>query len=247
MRDDIRQGAGWPTDQCLARLSAEQKAQVLRQVEFHLHAPPSEEVRLNEVVSLHVQIRSGVTRPMSSKALARWLWEHQAYYRDQRVLDVGTGSGLQGLTCLLGGASEAVLSDVTDSAIECAGDNLRTSGLGSRGRVVRSDLFDAMKSEEGEFSLIVFAQPFFAGHPIPEYEFTRGMLDPGDLLVCFFAGARRFLRPSGRMVLMAWDFAGDTNDPTLVGSAQGYRVVSIDTCRDLGGIQQGTFSVIVFE
>lgn len=231
-------------DECLETLSTEQKAQVLQQIRYHLGAPPHVDVVLNDVVSMRLQVGPGVTRPMSSKGLAQWLWAKPKLFYRRSVLDMGTGCGIQGITCLLGGCECAVLCDVTSSSVECAARNVKGAGLAERSRVVRSDLFEAMTQAQA-FDLMVFAQPYFAGLPLPEFEFTRGMLDPGQLLNRFFSEARKFLKPSGCIVMMGWKFAGPVNDPASVGRAHGYEVLESYGYKDPDGIQCGSFEILV--
>lgn len=230
----------------LSRLPPEQREQVLMQVQFHLQAPPVEEVVLNDVLTLRLRIAAGVTRPMSSKRLARWLWENPTLFRGRSVLDMGTGSGVQGITCLLGGARRAVLSDVTWSAVNCARANVAALGLLPQATVVRSDVFDAIPPNEAPFDLIVFAQPYFGDDPLVGHECTRGMLDPGLLLPRFFASARTFLVKGGRLVLMAWNFAGIVNDPVLVGRQHGWVPSQVEQCDDVGSVQRGVFNIVTF-
>lgn len=227
-------------------LTPEQRAQIIRQIQYHLDSPPHEDVFLNKVISLHLPVSCDVTRPMSSKGLARWLWDSPNLYFRKRVLDMGTGCGIQGMTCLLGGADYVLLSDVSQEAVKCAESNLVDSGLGGRADVRVSDLFEQLGGVE-PFDLIVFAQPYFVGSPISEYPFTRGMLSGQDLLPRFFQSARHFLRPGGRLALMGWSFAGAASDPVLVGPRYGFEQICKDMYRDDAGVQQGEFHVVLFK
>lgn len=229
----------------LSSLSPPQRAQIIRQIEYHLKAPPYEEIKLSDVVFLRTHICSGVTRPMSSKGLAQWLWRSPDLYFRKRVLDMGTGCGVQGITCMLRGAEFVLLSDVTAEAARCAQDNLNASGLGARGKVQVSDLFESLRTEDA-FDLIVFAQPYFEGTPLPQFPFTRGMLARGDLLNGFFQKARGFLRPGGHLVLMGWSFAGKANDPGVAGPKFGFTQIRRDLYRDESGVQHGEFHVVLF-
>lgn len=229
----------------LAGLTADQRRQLLNQVAYHLGAPPHEQVSITSLLSLKLQIDPGVTRPMSSKGISRWLWHASESLYGKHVLDMGTGCGIQGITCLLAGAQFVVLADVTNAAVECAGKNLLASGLQLRAQVLESDLFAALPKRE--FDVIIFAQPYFAGRPLRDYACTKGMLNDGTVLRRFFYDARPFLRPRGKIVMMDWSFAGDTNSAVRVGMANGYRVMELVEYVDPKGVQTGQFQVVVLE
>lgn len=230
--------------QLLSSLNEQQRAQILRQIQYHLQAPPLEELQLNQAISLLFHIMPGVTRPMSSKGLAQWLWNSSNLYRNKRVLDIGTGCGIQGLVCLLGGAESLLCTDILDAAIQCAKFNLQAAGLETRAQLQVSDLFDSIDNQSG-FDLIVFAQPYFSGNPLPDYEFTRGMLDPEGLLPRFFQGARRFLNPEGQLALMGWKFAGQGNDPEFIAPGFDFQIVHKESYLDWSGVQQGEFHIVL--
>ncbi len=234
------------TKDSLSLLNEKQKAQILRQIQYHMDAPPFENVQLNSVITLHMDIMPDVTRPMSSKGLAKWLWSNTDLYRNKKVLDIGTGCGIQGIVCLLGGAESVVFTDIMQAACKCAKNNLHKAGLENKGKIEMSDLFDTIKSKK-IYDLIVFAQPYFSGKPISGYEFTRGMFDSEELQIRFFKEARKYLNTKGRILLMGWDFAGKKNSPTYIGPQYGFRITKKDIYYDWVGVQQGEFQILLFE
>lgn len=209
-----------------------------------MEAPPWEDLDLNSLLSLRLRILPGVTRPMSSKGLAKWLWRSSELYRNKNVLDIGTGSGIQGIVCLLGGAHSVLMTDIVQPATVCTQMNLDELGLAQRAAVQLSDLFNSI-TDSAQFDLIVFAQPYFSGKPIESYEFTRGMLDPDGLLHRFFRDARNFLRPDGRLALMGWNFAGVENSPAFIGPQFGFKLTHKELYYDWKGVQQGEFHVVL--
>jgi hypothetical protein len=144
---------------------------------------------------------------------------------------------------LLGGAALVVMSDVNAQAVACARLNSREVAGGDRMRVARSDVFDGLGARE-KFDLIVFAQPFFGGKPVPRLGFTIGMLNDGSALTRFFRGLRSRLTPGGRAVLMRWPFAGPTNDPLRAARGAGWRASVVAELESVAGVQVGRFEVV---
>ena len=74
------------------------------------------------------------------------------------VLDMGTGSGVIGLTAARLGARVTGL-DINPDAIACSNDNARANGLASRFTAIESDLFEALPGGT-LFDLILWNPPF---------------------------------------------------------------------------------------
>jgi release factor glutamine methyltransferase len=120
-----------------------------------------------------------------------------------RVLDMGTGSGVNGIVAAAC-AREVVAVDVSPAAVECARRNGERNGVATRFHAVVGDLFDHV---EGRFDLIVFDPPFrwFAPRSMAE----RGMADENyQTLTAFFDQAAGFLTPDGR-ILLSFGTTGD--------------------------------------
>jgi release factor glutamine methyltransferase len=77
-----------------------------------------------------------------------------------RVLDMGTGSGVNALLAASRGASVRAV-DINPEAVAAAQRNADRNGLGDRIEVRRSDVFSAV---DGAYDLIVF-DPRSAGSP----------------------------------------------------------------------------------
>jgi release factor glutamine methyltransferase len=121
----------------------------------------------------------------------------------ERVLDVGTGSGVNGILAATRGAC-VVAVDVNPYALDAARANAARNGVADLVDVRDSDVFSGV---EGIFDLIVFDPPFrwFTPRDIRELASTdtnyRAMTE-------FFAEAQRHLAPAGRM-LIAFGTSGD--------------------------------------
>jgi len=75
---------------------------------------------------------------------------------EDRVLDLGTGSGVNGIVAAAK-SGDVVAVDVNPIAVECARQNAELNRVGSRIDVRESDLFENVA---GRFDLIVFDPPF---------------------------------------------------------------------------------------
>jgi release factor glutamine methyltransferase len=113
-----------------------------------------------------------------------------------RVLDMGTGSGVSGILAARKGAI-VVAVDVNPKAIACARGNAKRNGVAERMTFARGDVFDGV---EGDFDLIVFDPPFRWFKP-------RDLLEAGSTdenyraLTRFMAEVKGRLRPNGRVLL----------------------------------------------
>jgi release factor glutamine methyltransferase len=124
----------------------------------------------------------------------------------QRLLDVGTGSGVIALTLALAWPeAEVMAADLSADALALARENATRHGLSPRVRFVESDLFAGV---EGEFDLIAANLPYIdttaIGALAPEVRRDpRAALDGGadglDLFRRFIPAARDHLR--GRLAL----------------------------------------------
>jgi release factor glutamine methyltransferase len=113
-----------------------------------------------------------------------------------RVLDMGTGSGVSGILAARKGA-RVVAVDVNPTAVACARGNAKRNGVADRMTFAVADVFDGV---EGDFDLIVFDPPFRWFKP-------RDLLEAGSTdenyraLTRFMAAVKGRLRPNGRVLL----------------------------------------------
>jgi release factor glutamine methyltransferase len=77
----------------------------------------------------------------------------------EKVLDMGTGCGIQGIIASKMGAT-VTSSDINKEALECARKNALLNGVNIT--FIKSDLFEDIK---GEFDLIMFNPPYLPTEP----------------------------------------------------------------------------------
>jgi release factor glutamine methyltransferase len=112
----------------------------------------------------------------------------------ERVLDMGTGCGVNGILAAVAGAT-VVAVDTNPVAVQAAKDNAARNG--ATVDVRRGDLFDGV---DGLFDLVIFDPPFrwFPARDLLETAST----DPGyATLTRFFREVRGRLTASGRLLL----------------------------------------------
>lgn len=71
-----------------------------------------------------------------------------------KTLDLGTGSGLQGIVAAKKGC-QVTFADADDAALQCAWSNALRNGV--NGEFVRSDMFGSIR---GKFNTIIFNPPY---------------------------------------------------------------------------------------
>jgi release factor glutamine methyltransferase len=153
-----------------------------------------------------------------------------------RVLDMGTGSGVNGIVAA--SRSRDVLAvDVNPAAVACARDNAERNGVADRVEVRVSDLF---QNASGRFDLIIFDPPFRWFRPRDMFE--RGTADEDyRTLTTFFDQASDHLEPGGR-ILLSFGTTGDIDYLHYLITTRGFAASEL---RKFGGEKDG-FAVTYF-
>lgn len=224
-------------------LSNQQKLQVEKQLKGHRHGKYSVDIKLtDEFVLNNFIVYPDVLRPekMVSLFLARFLFFNNGTYLNKKCLDVGCGSGLQGIVMSLFGAKEVFFSDISENAIENTRENIQNLTTGKKVEVLRSDLFDSL---DQRFDVIVFNHPFFPGKPRENIEVSKAMLDEGGLISRFLEDAKKSLKVGGRIIMPYFDMAGKTNDPKIRGKEYGHIVKTRFSMNIPMSLQNGRFFI----
>ena len=118
--------------------------------------------------------------------------------RNRRVLDIGTGCGIQGLLAARG-ASEAVCTDTELRSLELAGYNQVLNGTDHPVRLLAGDLYAPVGDER--FDLVVSLPPYVPEVPDAAVSATVGGGKDGlGILRPLLAGAAAHLLPGGELV-----------------------------------------------
>jgi release factor glutamine methyltransferase len=122
-----------------------------------------------------------------------------AMQRVERVLEIGTGSGVVLVSALELGARQAFGIDVEPAAVESTRALLRHRGLDSRAEVVNGDMWEACPGET--FDLIVANLPHFPMHAVAQADrlasWSHGGHDGRLFVDRFLYGLPRFLAKGG--------------------------------------------------
>ncbi len=81
------------------------------------------------------------------------------------VLDMGCGTGIQGISMLLQGAKKCVFADIDENALQNAAENIHALGMGNMADFVETDLFNGIS---GKFDCIVFNPPYVVSEKIED-------------------------------------------------------------------------------
>lgn len=87
------------------------------------------------------------------------------------AIDIGCGTGIQGLNVLLKGAQKCVFSDVNEIALENARHNVSQLKLEHKTDFLHSNLF---KHIDGKYDLIVFNPPYLVSDRIEHADLDAG-------------------------------------------------------------------------
>ncbi len=223
--------------------TSEQKEKLKVIIEGHKHENYSVDVFLTEDhVLKNFIVNSNVLRPekMTALYLARWLFYNNGLYLDKRAIDMGSGSGVQGIVMGLFGAKEVVLSDLSPAAFENSKLNVENYSLGDKLTVFQGDLFEKI---EGKHDLIVFNHPFFSDHTMEQLLISGSILDRGKLIHRFLEDAKSYLSEDGVIVMPYFHVAGPINDPYVQAQEHGYDVFERMSVDLKSGLQIGRASI----
>jgi len=195
-------------------------------------------------------IDTGVLDPSitSARYHASYLFMNNArLFKNKKVLDMGSGTGLMGVVMALHGAYEVVMTDISELAYNNTLKNIEyyQELLEKKFNVsvFQGDLFEKV---EGKFDFIVFNQPFFPGDPgnsPRKHTLACSMMNNGELIQRFLEEALNYLTEQGRIMMPFFLMAGDTNNPAVQGSKYGYNIDTYFEFVSDNGVQQGKLTI----
>jgi len=205
-------------------LTKGQLEQIKKQLEVSRTEKYEVDIRLTEG---HVLRKFGVypdvlaPEKVTALHLARWLFFNNGLYRGKTAIDMGSGTGIQGIVMKLYGAKQVIFSDVSLPARINSSTNLGKYVPKSRHKIYEGDLFENI---EDKVDVIVFNHPFFQEKPADYVPVSMAMLDDGKLIHRFLDHAKDHLLENGVIVMPYFHPAGPTNDPGKQAPKHDYTV-----------------------
>ncbi|MDP6459718.1 MAG: methyltransferase, partial [Candidatus Hydrothermarchaeota archaeon] len=124
-----------------------------------------------------------------------------------KVLDMGTGCGLQGLVAS-SKSRRGISSDISKRALKCAAHNARRNRV-TNIQFIESDLF---RNIRGKFDLIAFNPPYLLTDPLEQGDEHARAWDGGKdglrVISEFIGGVKDHLTPKGRVQMIASSMGG---------------------------------------
>jgi release factor glutamine methyltransferase len=157
---------------------------------------------------------------ITARFLASWLYYNNGLYLNKTVIDMGCGSGIQGITSALNGAKKVIFSDVSEAAIKNTIKNIDTYKIREKSIVLEGDLFEKVRNKA---DVIVFNHPFFADK-LEKGKISRSLADREGLIHVFLRNAKNHLKKNGLIIMPYDECAGPANHPKIQGEKHGYEV-----------------------
>ena len=125
------------------------------------------------------------TRPTTDRVKEGMFNILQFDIEGRRVLDLFAGTGQLGIECLSRGAASAVFVDRRADAVKLIRENLKTTDLTDRARVVAGDSMEYLKSVREKFDLVLLDPPYAAGllEPVIAHIARFDILAPHGIII----------------------------------------------------------------
>ena len=224
-------------------LNKSQQSQIKKQLKKHQHENYMVDIELMDgYVIRNFSVHAKVLRPeqMTALYLAKWLFFNNGIYKNKTVIDIGSGSGIQGIVAGLYGAKKIISSDLSPAAVANTWENVKKFGLSGKAVIVEGDLFAKIKSQA---DVIIFNHPFFSDQTIEQLLVSSAMLERGKLIHRFFEEAKKHLKKEGRIIMPYFHPAGPINDPARQAPKHGLVVSEKFRIDVRTGIQKGPISI----
>lgn len=148
------------------------------------------------------------------------LVKHLKIKNTEKVLDIGTGSGVIAIFAGLLGAKSVLASDINPQAIKTAKANAKLHGLSKKITVIKSDVFDSLPL--AKFDVITANLPF-RNKKAPDMVAKSQWDSELSAHRKFFEGLSRFLKVGGRAYLSQSNF-GPLQEIRALAKVAGFKM-----------------------
>lgn len=163
--------------------------------------------------NLQVKERDGVYEPREDSLLLAEAVDRYAY---GKVLDLGTGSGIQGIVAAKKGCN-VTFADIDPNALNCAAENAKANGV--KGEFLNSDMFSSLR---GKFDTIIFNPPYLPSAALSRTRKRHYALDGGlrgrEFIDKFLKEYKNFLNENGAALLIESGLNNYESDVTEQGA-----------------------------
>lgn len=157
---------------------------------------------------------------ITSRFLASWLYYNNGLYLNKIVIDMGCGSGIQGIVALLKGAGKVIFTDISDVAVANTLKNINICKIKGNYLVLHGNLFEKVKNKA---DVIIFNHPFF-NDELKKDKLSRALTNKERLIHIFLKDAKKYLKKDGVIIMPYDECAGAINHPKVQGEKYGYKI-----------------------
>jgi len=125
-----------------------------------------------------------------------------------KALDLGTGTGIQGINAAILGAAKVVCTDISEEALQNAGHNAKKLGIEKKFEFREGSLFGCIKKGE-KFDAIIFNPPYVASGNRAKYADLDGGKKGREVLDRFLEQAKKHLRKGGKVFFVQSSLNGE--------------------------------------
>lgn len=192
----------------------------------HQHKKYKINLEINKKLTLKdFIVLPNVLRPekFTALSLARLLYKNRKQYKNKVIIDMGCGTGIQGVTAALIGAKKVIFSDISPVAVRNTKANIKKFKIKSKSIVYKGDLFQKIKKKA---DIIVFNHPFYTQKLSKKRTHIAKSIMADDALIHnFFVSAKKHLKRNGLIIMPYFLSAGKKNNPAAQCVKHGYQVV----------------------
>jgi methylase of polypeptide subunit release factors len=176
----------------------------------------------SEISRIYIEMRNrpfevrciGLKLKSTSDVYAPDMFSDSAYFATElpkivgqkSLLEIGTGTGIIGISCALNGAN-VVATDINLSAVKVAMTNIKTYSKkieekNGKMEVFHGDVYDMLALKEKEFDFIFWSHPYNNWpEPVTDMLLRSGRDHNYVGLLRYITGAKKHLKPDGKLLL----------------------------------------------